>query len=54
MRNSRKVPMTTSLNIRLSEAELLRVDSLVAEGKAKGEKVNRSRIVRQALVKALA
>jgi len=54
MKVSTKTPMDVSLNIRLPEAELKRIDALVAKAKARGEKVNRSRVAREALTRALA
>ena len=54
MKVSAKPAMDVSLNIRLPEAELKRIDELVAKAKARGEKVNRSRIARDALTRALA
>ena len=54
MKSAVKVPLDTSLNFRIPREQIVLIDAMVSEAKARGEKANRSRIARKVLEQALA
>ena len=54
MKSAVKTPLDTSLNFRITKEQIVLIDAMVAEAKSRGEKMNRSKIARKVLEKALA
>lgn len=53
MKSAVKTPLDMSLNFRIPRKQIVLIDAMVAEAKARGEKANRSKIARKVLEEAL-